>query len=233
MTIDSAIPIAIAVALIAIVGGALFVRRARNAPATSSSNGANAPPAAGPAAPDTSDATIVARMPIASDATIVAPMGLSDATVVDLRAVPPSAPAAISVGSVAAAASSAAARTLVVAPVAASPESVEGTASTVVIVAPPRPHARLVLKAGGGGPWDLTQREYTIGRSSSSDVILADASVSGHHAKLVPVGDDFAIRDLGSTNGTTVDGVPLTGERPLRGGETILLGECALLYERT
>lgn len=231
MTIDSAIPIAIAVALIAIVGGALFVRRARNAPATSSSNGANAPPAAGPAAPDTSDATIVARMPIASDATIVAPMGLSDATVVDLRVVP--APAPIPAGSVAAAASSAATRTLVVAPVAASPESVEGTASTVVIVAPPRPHARLVLKAGGGGPWELTQREYAIGRSSSSDVILADASVSGHHAKLVPVGDDFAIRDLGSRNGTEVDGVPLMGERPLRGGETILLGECALLYERT
>lgn len=108
----------------------------------------------------------------------------------------------------------------------------ETVAPTVVVRAAPQPRARLRLETGGSGPWDLVERAYTVGRSSSSDIILSDATVSGRHAQLVPQGDGFAIRDLGSTNGTKVDGVPVTADRPLRGGETILLGECVLLYER-
>ena len=107
------------------------------------------------------------------------------------------------------------------------------TAPTVMIKPPPRPRARISLKRGGaGGPWELVEREYTIGRSSSSDVVVADASVSGHHARLVPHGDGFAIRDLGSTNGTKVNGELVSGDRALREGDTITLGEAVLAYER-
>lgn len=104
---------------------------------------------------------------------------------------------------------------------------------TRLIAVPPKPKARLARKSGGsGGPWDLMPHEYEIGRSSSADIVIADLSVSGHHARLVPHGDGFAIRDLGSTNGTKVNGKVTTGDHALRGGETITLGEVTLGYER-
>ncbi len=112
----------------------------------------------------------------------------------------------------------------------APPEELERTRQLVV---PPKPKARLARKSGGsGGPWELLPREYEIGRSSSADIIVPDPSVSGHHAKLVPHGDGFAIRDLGSTNGTKVNGKVTSGDCALRGGETITLGEVTLGYER-
>lgn len=92
--------------------------------------------------------------------------------------------------------------------------------------------ARLVVRSGGSGSFDLGPRTYVIGRSSSCDVVLPDPSVSGRHAKLTPGLDGFRIADLGSTNGTLVNGQPLTGELPLRGGEVLRLGDALLLYER-
>lgn len=123
-----------------------------------------------------------------------------------------------------------AATAMIVPPKPAAPEE---TARTRQIVVPPQPKARLARKSGGsGGPWDLLPREYEIGRSSSADIVIPDPSVSGHHCKLVPHGDGFAIRDLGSTNGTKVNGKAISGDHGLRGGETITLGEVTLGYER-
>lgn len=118
---------------------------------------------------------------------------------------------------------------------AAAPPSPEAPteAATVAIKAPPRPRARISIRQGGsGGPWELMEREYAVGRSTSGDIVLADASVSGRHARLVPHGDGFAIRDLGSTNGTKVNGQVVSGDRELRSGDTITLGEAVLAYER-
>lgn len=52
----------------------------------------------------------------------------------------------------------------------------------------------------------LAQECLTIGRRSDNDLVLDDAAVSGRHAALVRMDDDVIIEDLGSTNGTTVNG---------------------------
>ncbi len=50
----------------------------------------------------------------------------------------------------------------------------------------------------------------TIGRASDSDVRLEDAAVSKHHAQVEVLGKDYVLRDLGSANGTKVNGQEVT-----------------------
>lgn len=107
----------------------------------------------------------------------------------------------------------------------------EDTARTVVRrPEPSSPRARLVLT--GGKAFQLLDRTYAVGRSSSSDIVLEDPSVSGRHARLAPVGDGYALSDLGSTNGTFVDGRRVEGEVVLRGGETVAFGDQKVRFER-
>lgn len=96
----------------------------------------------------------------------------------------------------------------------------------------PRVRGRLTVRLGGTGSFDLGPRAYVLGRSPSSDIVLHDTSVSTRHARLSPHLDGFVIADLGSTNGTVVNGERVAGERLLEGGEIIRLGEATLLYER-
>jgi class 3 adenylate cyclase len=70
-----------------------------------------------------------------------------------------------------------------------------------------------------------------IGRESSqSELILAHGTVSRRHARLRQAGDALRIEDLGSTNGTVVDGAVLAPGAPavLRGGATVRLGDVTL-----
>lgn len=60
-----------------------------------------------------------------------------------------------------------------------------------------------------GKQWLLTKPDLTIGRSVESDLYISDGSLSRAHAKFVVAGSDVSIMDLGSTNKTLVNGVPL------------------------
>ena len=64
-----------------------------------------------------------------------------------------------------------------------------------------------------------------IGRSPDADLVIGDDFVSSTHAKIVPTADGILLEDLGSTNGTLVNGQPAT--RPLRiePGDVIELGQ--------
>ena len=66
-----------------------------------------------------------------------------------------------------------------------------------------------------------------IGRSEDNDVVIVDGRVSRHHARIVADGDGFAIEDLGSSNGTFVDGQPARRAR-LHPGASIVVGETVL-----
>jgi pSer/pThr/pTyr-binding forkhead associated (FHA) protein len=73
----------------------------------------------------------------------------------------------------------------------------------------------------------------TLGRDPLSDIILDDPEVSRHHAKLLMETGGYAIQDMGSTNGTFVDGKRLTGEpMTLKPGQVIMLGSnVTLVYQ--
>jgi hypothetical protein len=77
-----------------------------------------------------------------------------------------------------------------------------------------------------GAEWPL-ERSLRIGRSSSCDLVLADDAVSRRHAEIALRGGLCAIRDLGSSNGTYVNGRPVTRAR-LRRGDELQLGETFL-----
>ena len=63
-----------------------------------------------------------------------------------------------------------------------------------------------------------------LGRERDCHVVVEDGSVSRHHADLVPSPPGWILRDLGSSNGTTVNGARIQGEVLLRGNEALAFG---------
>ncbi|QYJ16227.1 hypothetical protein Rxycam_02059 [Rubrobacter xylanophilus DSM 9941] len=71
----------------------------------------------------------------------------------------------------------------------------------------------------------------TIGRSSASDIVLkSDDYVSGRHARLTRHGGLLYVEDLGSTNGTFVNGRKTVGATPLRDGDRVRVGSTTFRY---
>lgn len=85
----------------------------------------------------------------------------------------------------------------------------------------------LYTEAGESRSFELEADLTTIGRSPSCELVLGDVSISREHATIQRKGDSLTIRDLGSKNGTTVNGVAVA-ESPVRDGDTIVLGGFAL-----
>lgn len=77
----------------------------------------------------------------------------------------------------------------------------------------------------------LDRDEIVLGRSSESDLVLNHRGVSRRHAKIVRRGDDCYVVDLGSRNGTQVNGKTVT-EAPIHSGDRITLGETVDLEVR-
>jgi Protein of unknown function (DUF3662)/FHA domain len=71
----------------------------------------------------------------------------------------------------------------------------------------------------------------TIGRSRQCDVVLDDPNVSRQHAEVRPRGGSWVLKDLGSTNGSTLNGHQIDGPEVLRPGDEIELGTSAIRFE--
>lgn len=91
--------------------------------------------------------------------------------------------------------------------------------------------AKLLLQTGlpPGVELELRQGVTRIGRGPANDVQIADPSVSTTHCVLLVEGEQVQVRDLGSTNGTYVDGEPVTLAR-LRPDQVLRLGSVELLF---
>lgn len=97
------------------------------------------------------------------------------------------------------------------------------------------PTFRLVLKSGpnSGQTFELGTDEVIIGRDVNANFVISDPEVSRRHSRVYLQGANYVIEDLGSTNGTVVNGQRLAGPYILSPGEIIVLGEhTQVLFEK-
>jgi hypothetical protein len=78
---------------------------------------------------------------------------------------------------------------------------------------------------------ELGDGRNLIGRLADCAVIVSDGNVSRHHAVIQRAGSGFVISDLGSTNGTYVNGERLVADHRLSDGDRITVGTVALRFE--
>ena len=83
---------------------------------------------------------------------------------------------------------------------------------------------------GGRELRPLDADRVTVGTLASNDVVVDADGVSRVHAALERFGDTWCVRDLGSRNGTFVNGARIIGERALHSGDEIALGRLRLLF---
>lgn len=97
------------------------------------------------------------------------------------------------------------------------------------------PIASLLVRSGSLKGKRLTVRTpvVNIGRADYNDLVIPEPSVSASHAKLQRREGIWVLSDLGSTNGTFVDGERVTEETPLGPGAAIRFGEVTTLFEST
>jgi hypothetical protein len=99
---------------------------------------------------------------------------------------------------------------------------------------PTRPPLLRVATAAGlraGAAYDLSEGAM-LGRGDGADIRLEDTFASTSHARLVPQGDVIVLEDLGSTNGTYLNGESLLGPQPLHSGDRIRIGDSEFTFER-
>lgn len=86
---------------------------------------------------------------------------------------------------------------------------------------------RLVIS---GATHELTHNVITIGRAPDNMIVIDDPSVSGRHAQLRLAGEVYRLKDLESTYGTRINGIPVT-ETALRFDDRIRFGAVDTLFE--
>jgi pSer/pThr/pTyr-binding forkhead associated (FHA) protein len=71
-----------------------------------------------------------------------------------------------------------------------------------------------------------------IGRDPSCQIRPEDTYISQQHARIFDRNGSWVVEDLGSTNGTYLNGAPLTGPQPLHPGDSIRIGDSEFTFER-
>lgn len=88
-----------------------------------------------------------------------------------------------------------------------------------------------VLSLPNGQRIELHEGHYILGRHLENDIVLNDTNVSRKHAEFVCAAGEVVVRDLGSTNGTKVNGVLITGEQLLQHGDVVNFGTAQVRFE--
>jgi adenylate cyclase len=86
-----------------------------------------------------------------------------------------------------------------------------------------------LVPCGGGAPIPLRKPSLLVGRHERCDIVLCFTTVSSQHCKLEWTEGSWLIRDLGSRNGTRVDGLPITAQKLESGSVLDMAGQRFLL----
>ena len=96
-----------------------------------------------------------------------------------------------------------------------------------------RASGRLVLASDDNGSvFEIDSAAVTVGRGDANDIPLDDEFASNQHARLEARPDGIWLEDVGSTNGTSVNGALIDGPRKLAPGDVIRIGDTDLRFER-
>jgi pSer/pThr/pTyr-binding forkhead associated (FHA) protein len=96
-----------------------------------------------------------------------------------------------------------------------------------------RPAATLVVRQGtqAGMSFVISGNQVVIGREEGLDIVLQDPESSRRHARVSWQGGRYVIEDMGSTNGTFVNGLQLSAPLALNPGDSIGIGQTALVFQ--
>src|SRR4051812_27068981 len=92
------------------------------------------------------------------------------------------------------------------------------------------PELEVLTNSGEQRRLRIADGPVVIGRGSESDVVLPDELLSRRHAAIGPRDGEFYLVDLRSTNGTFINGERVIGERRLRHGDMIAVGQTRLVF---
>jgi DNA-binding NtrC family response regulator len=91
-------------------------------------------------------------------------------------------------------------------------------------------HLMLINTGGAGKSFPVRGAQVSIGKATDNDVVIDEPTVSRNHLQLVRQGDRFLVKDLGSTNGTFIDGAQVR-EGYLRPGSLLEVGDVQLRFQ--
>jgi phosphoserine phosphatase RsbU/P len=92
------------------------------------------------------------------------------------------------------------------------------------------PHLRLASGSGPSEVFALRTDRVVLGRAHDCDLILPDVLLSRRHAEIARTGQGWVLRDLGSLNGTRLNGARLESDRLLRDGDEIAMSDWSLVF---
>lgn len=97
-----------------------------------------------------------------------------------------------------------------------------------------KPPRELVVHGPNGPPkvHKLGDQPVTLGRAGRVDIVLEDVYASDEHAQLLPGDGGWTVRDLGSTNGTYLNGAKVTRPTPLAAGDQLRFGKTSVEVRR-
>lgn len=95
------------------------------------------------------------------------------------------------------------------------------------------PKLIVTLQDGTQNTFDLFDEQITVGRAPDNTLQIDDASVSSHHATFTMTNGDYTYRDVGSTNGSRVNGktVGANTDHQLQNGDSLMIGKVDGTYE--
>jgi pSer/pThr/pTyr-binding forkhead associated (FHA) protein len=114
----------------------------------------------------------------------------------------------------------------------AEPRGAMTIADAAAVEALPPTSALLIVQHGpnAGARFLLDAARTTAGRSPESDIFLDDVTVSRKHAEFLGDDGDYAVRDVGSLNGTYLNRVRIDQTVPLRDGDEVQIGKYRLTF---